>query len=147
MLIIQPRRRGGGIMADSSRNVRQAGALAVWRGRGCLVRSRSGTGWVLHKGRLERGKTAKQIALQEAWEEAGLIGRLRREAVGRYRYLKGGRVHEVVVFMLEVAEAVDDWPESHWRRRRWLRPGKAARRIRHEGLCDLLARTLGSGAA
>jgi 8-oxo-dGTP pyrophosphatase MutT (NUDIX family) len=126
-------------MADSPRCVRQAGAIAVRRGQVCLVRSRSGKRWVVPKGRLEPGKTLDQVALQEAWEEAGLVGQLRREPVGRYRYRKGGKVHEVLVFLLAVTEALDDWPEARWRRRRWLRPEKAARRIRHEGLRELLA--------
>ena len=54
--------------------LRQAAALPVRDGAVCLVTSRNGKRWVAPKGCLEPGKTAAEIALQEAWEEAGLAG-------------------------------------------------------------------------
>ena len=61
-------------MGNAADVVRQAAAVPVEAGRICMVTSRSGKRWVVPKGRLEPGKSAGEIALQEAWEEAGLAG-------------------------------------------------------------------------
>ena len=124
-------------MGKQRKLVEQAAALALWKGRVCLVTSRSGKRWVVPKGCLERGKTADEIALQEAWEEAGLVGEV-REAVGSYEYRKAGKRHAVTVFVMEVHDAAGKWPEHGWRERRWVRPEKALTRIREVGLRKLL---------
>src|SRR5262249_33803853 len=121
-------------MAQPTKTVRQAGGVGVYAGRICLVRSRSGKRWVAPKGGLGPGKTAGEIALQEAWEEAGLYGQLRPEPVGSYRYRKAGKRHVVALYVLEVTHIVAKWPERSWRRRRWLHPEKAVARLRQEGL-------------
>ena len=59
-------------------------------GQVCLVTSSSGKRWVVPKGCMEPGKTAGELALQEAWEEAGLVGVLQPEPVGSYLYEKFG---------------------------------------------------------
>jgi hypothetical protein len=93
-------------------------------------------------GGAERQAGARQerphIALQEAWEEAGLVGFLHEEALGHYRYEKGGAVYEVKVFLMEVTEVHDDWPEAHERRRLWCLPQHAHRRVYQPGLRELL---------
>jgi 8-oxo-dGTP pyrophosphatase MutT (NUDIX family) len=120
------------------KSVQQAAAIALWHGHICLVTSRSGKRWVLPKGCLERGKGPGEIVLQEAWEEAGLIGEVQTLPVGSYRYWKAGKQHGVLVFMMEVKDALDEWPERYRRERCWLRPEKALTRIREEGLRQLL---------
>src|SRR5262245_41164227 len=68
--------------------LRQAAVIPVRDGQVCLVSSRSGKRWVVPKGCMEPGKTAGEVALLEAWEEAGLLGRLAPEPVGSYVYEK-----------------------------------------------------------
>jgi 8-oxo-dGTP pyrophosphatase MutT (NUDIX family) len=126
--------------------VHQAAAIAVWKGRICLVTSRSGKRWVVPKGRLERGMSHQEIALQEAWEEAGLVGEVLGDSPGSYSYWKTGRRHEVLVFVMEVKEALERWPERHRRRRCWLRPEKALTRVREEGLRRLLLQAFSAAA-
>jgi 8-oxo-dGTP pyrophosphatase MutT (NUDIX family) len=125
----------------------QAAAIPVRGGRVCVVTSRRGKGWVVPKGCLEQGRTPEQIALQEAWEEAGLIGRLHARPIGSYRYDKGGAQFEVVMFLMDVTTVVKDWPESHRRSRHWLRPADAAARIRERGLRKLIRQALAAEAA
>src|SRR5256886_2841574 len=98
-------------MVSSPGTIRQAAAIPVRSGQLCLVTSSSGKRWVIPKGMMEPGKTAGQIALQEAWEEAGLVGLLQPEPVGSYLYDKYGHTYHVTVFALQVTEVADDWPE------------------------------------
>jgi 8-oxo-dGTP pyrophosphatase MutT (NUDIX family) len=120
----------------------QAAAIPVRAGRICLVTSRGGDRLVVPKGRLERGRTPEQIALQEAWEEAGLIGHLHSQPIGSYHYQKAGLRFEVVMFRMEVTTVVKDWPESGWRLRHWLRPADAAARVRVRGLRKLIRKAM-----
>ncbi len=122
----------------AAHNFRQAAAIPIWSGRVCLVRSSSGRRWVVPKGRIERGDTAAETALKEAWEEAGLKGIVHEEPLGNYHYEKCGRLCHVTVFLMEVTQAATAWPESTWRSRRWFRPAQAMACIEEPGLRNLL---------
>jgi 8-oxo-dGTP pyrophosphatase MutT (NUDIX family) len=118
--------------------IRQAAALPVRDGEVCLVTSRNGKRWVAPKGCMEPGKTAGQIALQEAWEEAGLVGLLEPEPIGSYVYQKDGFTCHVIVFLMEVTSEAAAWPEQSFRQRRWLSATKAAQRVADPGLRALI---------
>jgi 8-oxo-dGTP pyrophosphatase MutT (NUDIX family) len=120
------------------RRILQAAAIPEWDNRICLITSSSGKRWVIPKGCLEPGKSVRRIALQEAWEEAGLSGILQPHPVGSYLYEKWGETYHVTVFLMEVAEIADDWPERRFRLRRWMRPEKALARIADVGLYNVL---------
>jgi 8-oxo-dGTP pyrophosphatase MutT (NUDIX family) len=128
-------------MAATFSPIMQAAAIPVRSGRVCLVKSHRGN-WVVPKGRIEPGQTAAETALQEAWEEAGLVGTLRRERVGNYSYQKSGRVYHVTVFLLEVTALTDYWPERKRRPRRWVRPGRADQQVKNPELRKLLCKAL-----
>jgi 8-oxo-dGTP pyrophosphatase MutT (NUDIX family) len=87
---------------------------------------------------MEPGKTAGEIALQEAWEEAGLTGVLQPEPVGSYLYTKYGNLYHVIVFLLNVTEQAEDWPERTLRERSWLTPTQALVRVEDRGLRELI---------
>jgi 8-oxo-dGTP pyrophosphatase MutT (NUDIX family) len=129
-------------MTSASAAIRQAAVIAVKAGQVCLVTSSSGKRWVIPKGCLEPGKTAGEVALQEAWEEAGLVGVLRPEPVGSYLYEKFGNSYHVTVFLLHVTEAADDWPEQPLRQRCWLTPVQALARVEDAGLRELIRAAL-----
>ena len=118
--------------------VRQAAALPVLDGEICLVTSSSGRRWVIPKGMIEPGQTAGETALQEAWEEAGIAGTLHGEPVGSYLYEKFGALHHVTVFLMQVTESWDDWPEKGRRQRQWFPAEEAFERIEEEGLRDII---------
>ena len=120
----------------------QAAAIPVRDTKVCLVTSSSGKRWVIPKGRLEPGKTESEIALQEAWEEAGLFGNLHPLPVGSYVYEKWGDTYHVTVFLMEVTTVADDWPERDLRQRRWLRPTQALAHIADDGLHTILRTVL-----
>src|SRR5262245_11968228 len=124
--------------------IRQAAAIPVRDGQVCLVTSSSGRRWVIPKGMIDPGKAAAEMDLQEAWEEAGLLGVL-GQPVGTYQYEKYGGTCQVTVFMMSVHEAADDWPEMSVRRRIWIVPDEALELIEDEGLRAILRQTLLTG--
>ncbi len=76
-------------MANASEFIRQAAALPVRNGKVCLVTSSNGKRWVIPKGLIEPGQTAGETALQEAWEEAGLVGVLEPDPIGSFSTRNG----------------------------------------------------------
>ena len=125
-------------MASLDPYVRQAGAIPLRNGRVCLITSSNGKRWIIPKGLIEPGQTAGETALQEAWEEAGLVGTLRPEPMGSYVYEKWCGVCHVTVFAMDVTELLTQWPERTMRQRVWLSPPGALKRIDDPGLNDVL---------
>ena len=71
----------------------------------------------------------EDTALQEAWEEAGLQGRILGESLGSYEYEKAGLLLTVAVYVMEVEIAAEQWEEQELRRRRWVSAPVAARML------------------
>ena len=111
----------------------------------CLVTSSNGKRWVIPKGLIDPGHTPGEAALQEAWEEAGLVGLLSPEPVGSYLYAKWGGTCHVLVFLMQVTEVADDWPERSLRQRRWVSIGEALELLGDEGLREVIRGTLLDG--
>ena len=122
--------------------IRQAAALPLRRGRVCLITSRNGKRWVIPKGWIEPGQTAGECALQESWEEAGLVGALEREPIGSYLYEKEGQTYHVTVFVMKVTSVAQDWPERTFRERSWVSPAGFFDRIEEPGLIDIVRLTV-----
>ena len=123
----------------------QAAAIPVRDGQVCLVTASSGRRWVIPKGIIDPGQTAPETALQEAWEEAGLVGTLVPEPVGHYLRDKWGGTCHITVFLMHVTEAHENWPEKAARQRRWLSPSQALDLIRDEDLREILRGVLAVG--
>ncbi|HEY0211973.1 MAG TPA: NUDIX hydrolase [Paenirhodobacter sp.] len=126
----------------------QAGALCLRRGVAgpeVLLISSLDTGrWVIPKGWPMAGRSLAGAAMQEAWEEAGVRGRLRPAPVGRYSYekrRKGGlrQMTEIQVFAIDVTDLAEDYPEAGRRQRIWLPAATAAGHVAEPGLQRLLA--------
>ncbi len=108
-----------------------------------LVTSRDTGRWVLPKGWPMKGKKPHRAAEREAYEEAGLIGKVRKVPLGTYSYEKrlgtGSSVPcNVTVFPLRVEYHRDRWPEMNERERRWFSPDEAAQVVAEDGLRHLL---------
>lgn len=125
----------------------QVGALC-WRGapgqvQVLLVTSRDTGRWIIPKGWPMTGKSPEAAAAQEAWEEAGVVGRARPGCLGLYPYDKILRPDVAIpciveVYAIEVARLRARYPESHQRRRKWFTPDIAARKVEEPDLQRLL---------
>ena len=101
----------------------QAGVIAVCRTRQgvrvCLIRRKDSGTWSIPKGFIDPGDTPEHAALSEAWEEAGLGGRVIGGSLGTYDYEKRGTFLTVAVYLMQVLEEESTWSEMRFRERRW----------------------------
>ena len=114
-----------------------------------LITSRDTGRWVIPKGWPIAGLSPPDAAAREAHEEAGLVGRIGAQTLGRYHYDKGladgSSVSCVVeVFALEVERQLPSWPERDERRRRWFALQEAAAAVQEQELQALIRRLAAS---
>ena len=111
-----------------------------WSGKGLqvlVVTSRSRRRWVVPKGLIEAGLTAADSAAKEAFEEAGVEGRIHKRSIGAYSYEKWGGVCDVQVFPLAVEYLYDEWDEDD-RIREWVSIAQAVKRLEEKDLQRLV---------
>ncbi len=98
---------------------RQVAALC-WRAAPApeilLITSLSSKRWIIPTGWPDPEQTLAESAAREAFEEAGVTGKIEAQPLCRYHYLKekkdGGMPCSVEVFALQVTRQVDDFPEK-----------------------------------
>jgi len=110
-----------------------------------MVTSRSGRRWVLPKGQIESHQSPREAALAEAWEEAGLLGRVEPEPLGAYAYEKNAIVHEVAVYLMTVTTERAEWPEKNQRSREWVPVAEAIGRIEEPELRSIVEAAASQG--
>ena len=107
-----------------------------------LVTSRDTGRWIIPKGWTSKRIKDCKAAAREAREEAGVKGKILREAIGTYRYTKrelgNGALIEVRVFLLKVSKRCKRWPEKRDRRRAWFDIEDAASRVSDPELSILI---------
>ncbi len=109
-----------------------------------LITSRETGRWVLPKGWPMKGKKAHAAAAREAREEAGIRGKVGKNAVGRYSYgkrLANGAVLTctVEVYPLAVERQLRRWPEQGQRTLGWFSALDAAALVDEPELASLIA--------
>lgn len=108
-----------------------------------LITSRETRRWVVPRGNPIAGLDAPGSAAQEAFEEAGIRGKVSAEPLGAYRYDKKRRSGAVIptqvqLFEMRVMEELPAWPEMGQRERRWFAPDDAADAVDEPDLKALL---------
>ena len=96
--------------------------------------------WGIPKGLVDPGDTHEETALNEAWEEAGISGRLLGASVGTYRYRKWGTKLTVAVYVMEVQHQEPRWDEAPIRERRWTSFTEAAELLAGHPVAPLISR-------
>jgi 8-oxo-dGTP pyrophosphatase MutT (NUDIX family) len=110
-----------------------------------LVTTRRSRRWIIPKGWPIKGLKPPKSAAREAFEEAGVRGRVSAKAVGRFTYQKvldeSGveATCEVTVYPLLVERQSVTWPEFGQRITQWVEPGEAVAMIKESDLKQLVA--------
>ncbi len=109
-----------------------------------LVTSRETKRWIIPKGWPIKGLKPPKAAAREAYEEAGVRGRIAGRAFGHYVYEKRleDRIAtvpcEVEVFPLLVKRQLKDWPEARQRTAQWFSAAEAAVLVENDQLTNLI---------
>lgn len=108
-----------------------------------LITSRRNGRWIVPKGWPMDGKTPAEAAEIEAWEEAGVRGKVHERCLGLYSHLKvvgdGPDIPCVtMLYAIKVRELASVYPEAHQRKRKWVKPKKAAKMVEESDLAYLL---------
>ncbi len=108
-----------------------------------LITSRDTGRWVIPKGWPMPGLAPEAAAAQEAWEEAGVKGRVNPVCLGRYGYIKelGSEATvpcAVVVYGMQVVDLATKYPEAKERRREWFALADAAEQVGEPDLKRLI---------
>jgi 8-oxo-dGTP pyrophosphatase MutT (NUDIX family) len=99
----------------------------------CLITTSQGN-WSFPKGTVDAGETYQEAALKEAFEEAGLHGRLIGEPLGSYRLSKYGKTFDVIATLMQVTQCDANWQEEQIRQRRWTTAQKTAQLLTQKPL-------------
>ena len=148
--VSEMRKPGKPTSREPDREPRSQFAALPWR-RGLngavevlLITSRETHRWVIPKGWPIKGKSAWKSAAQEAFEEAGILGKIGKRPTGVYAYdkrLQNGRLQQVrvSVFDLQVESEAQVFPEAGQREKQWVSPQEAARLVDEPELMAVLA--------
>jgi 8-oxo-dGTP pyrophosphatase MutT (NUDIX family) len=104
-----------------------------------LITNRKMKKWIIPKGVIEPDKTAYDSARQEAYEEAGILGKLYSVPIGEYQYNKWNGTCNVEVYRLEIEQILPEWPEN-FRYRVWFGINEAVECIKEKKLKKLIQR-------
>ena len=122
--------------------VKQAGILPYRRHAGrlevLLVTSTTRGRWIIPKGNVEPHLSVQASAAKEAYEEAGVRGRVHSVPFGSYLHDTPAGRRPVDVYLMEVERQLDRWPEAERRERRWMSLTEAKRAVLEDGLRQLL---------
>ena len=108
-----------------------------------LITSRERGRWVVPKGNPIPFLLNYESAAREAFEEAGVEGRISTVPIGSYRYQKrrrgGGAAPAIVnLYPLLVTRQADAWPERGQRELRWFSPAEAAEAVEEPELSVII---------
>lgn len=113
--------------------MQQACALPFRRQDGkiefCLITTRLKKCWSFPKGSVEQGETLSDAAVRETLEEAGLDGCTLGEPLGEFDNTRYEPPRKVIVFLMEVTQVHDQWPEDGERQRCWCDLDETLRRL------------------
>jgi 8-oxo-dGTP pyrophosphatase MutT (NUDIX family) len=110
-----------------------------------LVTTRGTRRWIIPKGWPIKGLRPAKSAAREAFEEAGVTGRIGAKPMGLFTYDKlvddaGAQTTcEVKVYPLLVKRQSEVWPESQQRTTQWVEPSRAIAMIKEPDLKKIVA--------
>ena len=108
-----------------------------------LITSRDSGRPVICKGWTEKKIKSHDQAAIEAFEEAGVVGRISTKSINSYTYKKIINDNDYVlcnveIFPLLVEIELEDWPEKGQREKMWMSPAEAAIIVKETKLAKIL---------
>jgi hypothetical protein len=83
-----------------------------------IITGRNSNRWIVPKGNLIANKSKRKTALLEAYEEAGLTGKLDQNFKCRLFIMSHGIKTDLTLYSMRVNKRlIKKWPESHQRKR------------------------------
>lgn len=108
----------------------------------CLITSRRTKRWIVPKGWPMDGETPMDAAATEAYEEAGVRGKMHVRPAGVFSYYKTLSTDALpclaVVYPMKVKKVLGRWPERNERKRKWLSRKKAAALVSNPELAAII---------
>jgi phosphohistidine phosphatase len=100
-----------------------------------IVSSSGKKHWVVPKGIHDPGLSAQESAAKEAWEEAGVEGKVHNKPIGCYQYEKWGATCTVEVYPMQISKMLPEsqWEERH-RGRKWVSAAQASKLLKQDAL-------------
>ena len=112
---------------NTSADIKRAAAVCYKRTGGelhfLLVRTSSLSHWIFPKGKQKPGEKLWAAAEREAYEEAGVRGRINREQLADFLYSKDNEEMTVTAFLLKVDSL--EPPEVEFRKPTWFSQDEA----------------------
>lgn len=110
----------------------------------CIITSRRSGRWIIPKGWPMDGETPMEAAATEAFEEAGVRGKISSRPIGVFSYNKALTEDPLpciaVVYPLKVKRELSKWPEKKQRQRKWVSRKKAAQLLDDLELREIVLR-------
>lgn len=148
MTIRQPKQQPVRLEDATKRDVRTQFGAVCWRLKDeevqvLLITSRGSGRWIIPKGWPMDQATPAEAAQTEAWEEAGVEGKVSPVCLGIFSYSKELDPGEtlpcvVAVFPVKVKELKKNYPERTARRRKWFSSKKAAKLVEEPELATMI---------
>jgi len=98
-----------------------------------LITSRRKKRWIVPKGIKEPHLSPQHSAAKEAFEEAGLEGKVSHISIGSYKNQKWCKTCTVKVYCMKVKKVHEEWDEP-WRKRKWVPINNVHRHIKKKQL-------------
>ena len=84
--------------------------------------------WIFPKGQPEADKDDRSVAVNEAFEEAGIIGTIQGKSI-KVSYSAGGDVVTCKLYPFKISKICRDWPERGVRKRKFVKLEKTADKL------------------
>ncbi len=106
----------------------------------CLVTGRTTKSWIPPTGKYERKLSTSQVAELEAFEEAGVIGKLDQKfhIKTTAKSPNGKKKRKVLLYRMWATKVFKHWPEEDERKRVWIKPDKLGKKLNDRKLAKEL---------
>ena len=110
----------------------------------CLVTSRDEGKWILPTGKHEKKRSDREVAVIEAFEEAGVVGKIDKKFCKSLHLASpsGKKKRKTTLYLIRVDKQLKQWPEKNQRRRVMVELENLGRYIADKKLKKLLKQNL-----